>query len=79
MKSLEKMVVSPEGTKIAFEGLGGYIHIASGKTKSWLMDLKMNCSVRSMAFLDETNMITSGLDADIYLWDIRNAARCVAR
>jgi U3 small nucleolar RNA-associated protein 18 len=79
VKSLEDMTVSPDGEKLAFRGAAGHIHICSGRSKSWLMDVKMNSSAKSIAFLDETSMVSSGLDADIYLWDLRMNGRCVAR
>jgi hypothetical protein len=39
----------------------------------------MNTAVRSHCFLDELTMATSGLDADVYIWDLRKTGRCVAR
>jgi U3 small nucleolar RNA-associated protein 18 len=43
------------------------------------MDLKMNTAVRSCTFLDELTMVTSGLDADVYIWDLRKTGRCVSK
>jgi hypothetical protein len=43
------------------------------------MEVKMNTAVRSHCFLDELTMATSGLDADVYIWDLRKTGRCVAR
>jgi U3 small nucleolar RNA-associated protein 18 len=79
LQSLEHMYTSKDGSKVAFTGVGGYIHILNGRTKSWMTDLKMNSPVRSVCFVDEFTVATSGLDADIYIWDIRNSGRCVAR
>jgi hypothetical protein len=39
-KSLENMSVSPEGSRIGFVGSHGYIHIADGASKQFIMDLK---------------------------------------
>lgn len=80
-KTLESMEVSPEGTKIAFLGTEGYVHIADGRSKQWIADLKMNCTSRAVTFLDELTCITSGFDADIYMWDLRfpHRPRCVSR
>ena len=33
--------------------------------------VQMNSSVRSLAFVDETTLLTSGLDANVYVWDLR--------
>lgn len=79
LKSHENMIISPNGSKIAFAGAAGYIHILCGKMKTWIMDLKMNTAVRSLYFLDEMTLVTSGLDADVYTWDLRNKGKCVKR
>ena len=79
LKSHEHMVVAPDGSKLAFLGAGGYVHVASGKHKTWMMDLKMNCAARSAAFVGDNYIVTSGLDADVYLWDLRMQGRCVSR
>ena len=95
MKSLEHVAVSPLGSKLAFRGIGGYVHICGGVGAGgsgggggghssngrgqWLTEVKMNTAARAIAFLDETHLVTSGLDADIYVWDLRKAGRCLAR
>ena len=43
------------------------------------MELKQNCSVRSINFLEENTLLSSGYDADMYLWDLRYTGRCVNR
>jgi WD40 repeat protein len=80
-KTLENMEISPEGSKMAFLGSEGYVHIADGRSKQWIGDLKMNCTSRAVAFLDEVTCITSGFDADLYIWDLRysHRPRCVSR
>jgi U3 small nucleolar RNA-associated protein 18 len=79
IKSYEHMVVSPEGSRIAFLGQGGYVHIADGRTRAWQCDVKMNTAARAAVFSDEHSLISSGLDADIYKWDLRMTGRCVSR
>jgi len=80
LKSHEGMVTSPMGDRIAFLGSGaGYVHIVCGKQKLWQMDIKMNTGARSAVFLDENRLFTSGVDADIYLWDLRKAGKCLHR
>jgi U3 small nucleolar RNA-associated protein 18 len=80
-KTLETMEVSPLGSKLAFLGTEGYVHIADARSKQWIGDLKMNCTSRAVTFLDELTCVTSGFDADIYLWDLRHShrPRCVSR
>jgi U3 small nucleolar RNA-associated protein 18 len=61
LKSHEVMVTSPLGTRIAFAGHGGYVHIVCGRMKTWQMDLKMNTPCRSIVFIDEDTIASSGL------------------
>lgn len=78
-KSLEKFAVSPDGTLIAFLGEDGYIIIVEAKTKMWVMDLKINGSVRDVSFTPDSEFIlASGSDGEIYRWDLRSK-RCVDR
>ena len=64
----------------AFAGAGGYIHILCGKLKTWVMDLKMNTAVRALTFSDEITLISSGLDANVYIWDLRQSrGHCVQK
>jgi U3 small nucleolar RNA-associated protein 18 len=79
VKSLEKMSVSPSGSRLAFQGAAGHIHIADGVSKNWIMDLKMNTAARSMTFLNDNTLCTSGVDAQVYLWDTRAVGRCITR
>ena len=79
VKSLEYMSVSPEGRMLAFRGASGYIHLCSGASKQWCMELKMNTAVRAHCFIDDMHLASSGLDADVYIWDLRKTGRCVAR
>jgi U3 small nucleolar RNA-associated protein 18 len=79
LNSHETMAIAPDGAKIAFAGAGGYVHILSGQQKTWMMDLKMNTAVRAVCFASDTTVLTAGLDADVYTWDIRHTARCVSR
>ena len=53
--------------------------IHSGASKQWAMEVKLNTAVRSHCFIDELTLATSGVDADVYIWDLRKTGRCVAR
>ena len=79
LKSHELMTVSPLGTKIAFAGVGGYVHIVCGIQKTIMFDVKMNTAARCMTFTDEDHLLTSGLDADVYVWDLRYQGRCLGK
>ncbi|XP_009772264.1 U3 small nucleolar RNA-associated protein 18 homolog [Nicotiana tabacum] len=71
-KSLESFEVSPDSNTIAFLGNEGYILLVSSKTKELIGTLKMNGTVRSVAFTnDGQQLLSSGGDGQIYHWDLR--------
>ena len=71
-KSLETFEVSPDSSTIAFAGNEGYILLVSSKTKELIGTLKMNGTVRSLAFSDDgRQLLSSGGDGHIYHWDLR--------
>jgi U3 small nucleolar RNA-associated protein 18 len=78
-KSLEKFITSPDGKTIAFLGNDGYIILVEVKSRNWIGNLKMNGSVRSLAFTkDSSYLLASGSDGEIYRFDMRTM-RCVDR
>ncbi|KAK8357862.1 hypothetical protein V6Z12_A05G445100 [Gossypium hirsutum] len=71
-KSLEVFEISPDSSTIAFLGNEGYILLVSSKTKELIGTLKMNGTVRSLAFADNGNqLLSSGGDGEVYHWDLR--------
>ncbi|KAJ0051822.1 hypothetical protein Pint_03198 [Pistacia integerrima] len=71
-KSLEVFEVSPDSSTIAFVGNEGYILLVSSKTKELIGTLKMNGSVRSLAFAnDGQQLLSTGGDGQVYHWDLR--------
>ncbi|KAL0370467.1 UNVERIFIED_CONTAM: U3 small nucleolar RNA-associated protein 18 [Sesamum angustifolium] len=71
-KSLESFEVSPDSKTIAFLGNEGYILIVSTKTKELIGTLKMNGTVRSVAYTnDGQQLLSSGGDGQVYYWDMR--------
>ncbi|XVE95513.1 hypothetical protein REPUB_Repub02eG0103900 [Reevesia pubescens] len=70
--SLEVFEVSPDSSTIAFLGNEGYILLVSSKTKELIGTLKMNGTVRSLAFSDDgKQLLSSGGDGQVYHWDLR--------
>ncbi|XP_068323550.1 U3 small nucleolar RNA-associated protein 18 homolog [Pyrus communis] len=78
-KSLEFFEVSPDSSTIAFVGNEGYILLVSSKTKELIRTLKMNGTVRSLAFTnDGKQLLSSGGDGQVYHWDLRTGA-CIRK
>ncbi|CAL5039889.1 unnamed protein product [Urochloa decumbens] len=76
-KSLESFEISPDSKTIAFVGNEGYILLISAKTKQLIGTLKMNGSVRSLAFADGGNqLLSSGGDGHVYHWDL-GTRKCI--
>jgi U3 small nucleolar RNA-associated protein 18 len=66
-KSWEKHAVSPDGRVIAFVGNDGYVVLMDAHSKHWIGDLKLNGSVRAIAFTpDGKYIVASGSDGDVY-------------
>lgn len=61
-KSWERFEASPDGQYLAFLGNDGYTVLVSAKTKQWVANLKMNGSVRAIAFnkANSNEMFTTG-------------------
>lgn len=71
-KSLEVFEVSQDSSTIAFVGNEGYILLVSSKTKELIGTLKMNGTVRALAFAENgQQLLSTGGDGHIYHWDLR--------
>jgi U3 small nucleolar RNA-associated protein 18 len=76
-KSLEKLCVSPSGMCTAFTLKDGWVGVVDNRSPQRCMaEVKMNGTARSLAFTggdDDRFLVTSGGDADVYVWDLRNS------
>ncbi|KAK3842702.1 MAG: WD40-repeat-containing domain protein [Linnemannia gamsii] len=78
-KSLEKFVLSPCGTWIAFLGRDGYIILVATKTRMWAKNFKMSGNVRAVAWSSDSQFLYSvGGDAEIYQWQV-STGKCLHR
>jgi U3 small nucleolar RNA-associated protein 18 len=78
-KSWERSFVSPDGSTIALMGNDGYIVLMDAHSKSWIANVKINGSVRAVAFTaDGQELLASGSDGDVYRWDMRTR-KCLER
>jgi hypothetical protein len=74
------MFVSPQGNRLAFIGSHGYVHIVDAASKQWILDIKMNSTLKSLSFLNDTYCVTSGFDSEICLWDLRyHNGKCLSK
>ncbi|XP_057439566.1 U3 small nucleolar RNA-associated protein 18 homolog [Lotus japonicus] len=70
-KSLEVFGVSSDSQMIAFAGNEGYILLVSTKTKQLVGTLKMNGTIRSLAFAEDGQLLSAGGDGQVYHWDLK--------
>lgn len=63
--------------KMAVAGASGYVHILDAHRKQWISDIKMNTGARCMCFYDDNTFVSSGVDAGVYVWDLRYTGRCL--
>lgn len=76
-ESLERFAVNER--TIAFTANDGRIRCCDAKSGLWAhTDLRINGSVRSLAFHGD-DLYAGGGDGDIYRWDLRMTARCLAK
>jgi U3 small nucleolar RNA-associated protein 18 len=78
-RSWEKHSASPDGRLVAFVGNDGYVVLVDAHSKHPIGTLKLNGSVRALAFTpDGEQIVASGSDGDVYRWDVQSR-RCLER
>uniref|UniRef100_A0AAV1U6W2 U3 small nucleolar RNA-associated protein 18 homolog n=1 Tax=Peronospora matthiolae TaxID=2874970 RepID=A0AAV1U6W2_9STRA len=76
-KKRNTFVVSNNGETIVFMGSNGYLDVVSAKSYESIGTLKMNGSVKSVAFCENDRyLLSTGSDGQVYKWDMRTR-RCV--
>ncbi|CEP00674.1 WD domain, G-beta repeat [Plasmodiophora brassicae] len=77
--SFHKFVSSPNGKHVAFLCQDGYVAIVSAKSKQCLGTVRVNGSVRSVAFSSDGSELTAfSADGDVYVFDV-GSLKCRTR
>jgi U3 small nucleolar RNA-associated protein 18 len=77
-KSLERFAVSSDGKMTAFTLKGGTVAVVDNRTERTSIQVKMNGTARCVTFAPRPQenshyLVTSGGDAEVYVWDLRYA------
>ncbi|KFO34975.1 U3 small nucleolar RNA-associated protein 18 like protein [Fukomys damarensis] len=71
--------VSPDGSFLLINGIAGYSHLLSMKTKELIGSMKINGRVSASAFTSDSKKIyTYSGDGEVYVWDM-NSRKCLNR
>ncbi|XP_048222513.1 U3 small nucleolar RNA-associated protein 18 homolog [Perognathus longimembris pacificus] len=78
-KVVRRFEVSPDGSFLLINGIAGYSHLLSMKTKELIGSMKINGRVSACTFSSDSKKIyTSSADGEVYIWDV-NSRRCLNR
>lgn len=70
---LRRLVMSPDGKKLACKGEDGLIHVLDTRTKEFVMEYKMNDEVEGLSFsADSGRLFTHGRGGQAFIWDVRS-------
>ncbi|XP_069338478.1 U3 small nucleolar RNA-associated protein 18 homolog [Eulemur rufifrons] len=78
-KIVRSFEVSPDGSFLLINGIAGYLHLLSVKTKELIGSMKINGMVAASTFSSDSKKIyASSGDGEVYVWDV-NARKCLNR
>ncbi|XP_012864235.1 PREDICTED: U3 small nucleolar RNA-associated protein 18 homolog [Dipodomys ordii] len=78
-KVVRRFEISPDGSFLLINGIAGYSHLLSMKTKELIGSMKINGRVSACTFSSDSKKIyTSSGDGEVYIWDV-NSRRCLNR
>ncbi|XP_004377968.2 U3 small nucleolar RNA-associated protein 18 homolog [Trichechus manatus latirostris] len=78
-KIVRSFEVSPDGSFLLINGVAGYFHLLSMKTKELIGSMKINGRVAASTFSSDSKKIyASSGDGEIYVWDV-NSKKCLNR
>nr|XP_026242515.1 U3 small nucleolar RNA-associated protein 18 homolog isoform X1 [Urocitellus parryii] len=78
-KRVRRFEVSPDGSFLLINGVAGYSHLLSMKTKELIGSMKINGGLSASTFSSDSKKIyTSSEDGEVYVWDV-NSRKCLNR
>ncbi|XP_004395270.1 PREDICTED: U3 small nucleolar RNA-associated protein 18 homolog isoform X2 [Odobenus rosmarus divergens] len=78
-KIVRSFEVSPDGSFLLINGVAGYLHLLSMKTKELIGSMKINGRVAASTFSSDSKKVyASSGDGEVYVWDV-NSRKCLNR
>ncbi|KAM5274261.1 U3 small nucleolar RNA-associated protein 18 homolog [Ctenodactylus gundi] len=78
-KIVRSFEVSPDGSFLLINGIAGYSHLLTMKTRELIGSMKINGTVSASTFSSDSKKIyTCSGDGEVYIWDV-NSRKCLNR
>lgn len=78
-KIVRSFEVAPDGSFLLINGVAGYLHLLSMKTKELIGSMKINGRIAASTFSSDSKKVyASSGDGDVYVWDV-NSRKCLNR
>ncbi|XP_036985525.2 U3 small nucleolar RNA-associated protein 18 homolog [Artibeus jamaicensis] len=78
-KIVRSFEVSPDGSFLLINGVAGYFHLLSMKTKELISSMKINGRIAASTFSSDSKKVyASSGDGEVYIWDV-NSRKCLNR
>lgn len=78
-KIVRSFEVSPDGSFLLINGVAGYFHLLSMKTRELISSMKINGRIAASTFSsDSKKVFASSADGEVYVWDV-NSRKCLNR
>lgn len=78
-KIVRSFEVSRDGSYLLINGVAGYFHLLSMKTKELISSMKINGRIAASTFSSDSKKVyASSADGEVYVWDV-NSRKCLNR
>ncbi|EPQ08987.1 U3 small nucleolar RNA-associated protein 18 like protein [Myotis brandtii] len=78
-KIVRDFEVSSDGSFLLINGVAGYFHLLSMKTKELISSMKVNGRIAASTFSSDSKKVyASSADGEVYVWDV-NSRKCLNR